>query len=71
MSSSGSSSDEGGLDDDDGGSDDGSSDDGSSDDGAACAAQYVQCGGMDWTGPTCCEAPYMCVDLEPYYSQCQ
>ncbi|KAI9265548.1 endo-beta-D-1,4-glucanase [Helicostylum pulchrum] len=39
---------------------------------ASCSAKYYQCGGINWTGPTCCEAGSTCVS-EPwnaYYSQC-
>lgn len=35
------------------------------------AAQWGQCGGEGWTGPTTCQAPYTCKDFNPYYSQCQ
>ncbi|CAK5282512.1 unnamed protein product [Mycena citricolor] len=34
------------------------------------AAQYAQCGGMGWTGPTSCVAPYTCTAQGQYYSQC-
>jgi cellulase len=36
------------------------------------AAQYAQCGGNGYTGPTTCASPYKCVAVSPpYYSQCQ
>ncbi|KAF3941754.1 Endoglucanase-4 [Dactylella cylindrospora] len=35
------------------------------------AAQWAQCGGSGFTGPTTCVSPYTCVVLNPYYSQCQ
>lgn len=38
--------------------------------GGACAAQWGQCGGQGWTGPTCCVAPYTCKAQNAYYSQC-
>ncbi|KAF7343859.1 hypothetical protein MSAN_01967200 [Mycena sanguinolenta] len=34
------------------------------------AAEYGQCGGTGWTGPTACAAPYTCHVLNAYYSQC-
>ncbi|KAG7090546.1 Esterase/lipase/thioesterase [Marasmius oreades] len=33
-------------------------------------AQYGQCGGIGWTGPTGCVSPYTCTVVNPYYSQC-
>ncbi|KAI0186344.1 acetylxylan esterase [Xylaria flabelliformis] len=33
-------------------------------------AQYVQCGGIGWTGATACASPYTCKKLNDYYSQC-
>ncbi|OJK00068.1 hypothetical protein ASPACDRAFT_28189 [Aspergillus aculeatus ATCC 16872] len=33
-------------------------------------AQYGQCGGLNWSGPTECETPYTCVQQNPYYHQC-
>ncbi|KAI0341425.1 hypothetical protein BDW22DRAFT_1408071 [Trametopsis cervina] len=33
-------------------------------------AQYGQCGGQGFTGPTACVAPYKCTALNAYYSQC-
>jgi Fungal cellulose binding domain len=41
---------------------------GSSDSGQA--AQYAQCGGDGFTGPTVCVAPYTCTVSSEYYSQC-
>lgn len=32
--------------------------------------QYNQCGGLNWTGATSCQAPYSCKIQNPYYSQC-
>ncbi|KAG8927946.1 hypothetical protein FRC03_007269 [Tulasnella sp. 419] len=32
---------------------------------------WSQCGGEGWTGPTICEAGYVCVYINPFYSQCQ
>ncbi|KAL5532102.1 hypothetical protein ACEPAF_5666 [Sanghuangporus sanghuang] len=34
------------------------------------AAHWAQCGGIGWTGPTACAAPYTCQQLNAYYSQC-
>ncbi|KAF7363194.1 Glucanase [Mycena venus] len=37
----------------------------------SCAAQYAQCGGQPWSGPTCCVSPFTCKAISPpYYSQC-
>lgn len=33
-------------------------------------AQYYQCGGQNWTGPTSCASGYTCKAQNPYYSQC-
>uniref|UniRef100_A0A0W0F2F7 AA9 family lytic polysaccharide monooxygenase n=1 Tax=Moniliophthora roreri TaxID=221103 RepID=A0A0W0F2F7_MONRR len=38
--------------------------------GTGTVAQYGQCGGTGWTGPTGCVAPYTCHVVNPYYSQC-
>ncbi|CAF1102542.1 unnamed protein product [Rotaria sp. Silwood1] len=35
-----------------------------------CAAQWDQCGGIGWTGPTTCCAPYVCTYSNDWYSQC-
>ncbi|KAI5475079.1 hypothetical protein MNV49_001955 [Pseudohyphozyma bogoriensis] len=37
---------------------------------SSCAALYYQCGGTNFTGPTCCESGATCVVQNPYYSQC-
>ncbi|PAV17130.1 glycoside hydrolase family 61 [Pyrrhoderma noxium] len=34
------------------------------------AAQYAQCGGTGFTGPTVCASPFTCTKLNDYYSQC-
>lgn len=34
------------------------------------ATSYSQCGGQNWNGPTCCESPFVCTVVNPYYSQC-
>ncbi|KAF5316446.1 hypothetical protein D9619_006691 [Psilocybe cf. subviscida] len=34
------------------------------------AAQYGQCGGIGYTGPTVCASPYTCKKTNDYYSQC-
>lgn len=34
------------------------------------AAHWTQCGGINWSGPTTCEAPYSCQVINDYYSQC-
>ncbi|KAI0339392.1 cellulase [Trametopsis cervina] len=34
------------------------------------AAQWAQCGGIGFSGPTACASPYTCHVLNPYYSQC-
>lgn len=38
--------------------------------GTGGAAQYGQCGGIGWTGPTTCVSPYTCKYSNEYYSQC-
>ncbi|KAJ3032362.1 Esterase/lipase/thioesterase [Rhizophlyctis rosea] len=38
--------------------------------GSSCAAKYGQCGGQNFTGPTCCEAGSTCKFSNAYYSQC-
>ncbi|KAI8802993.1 RlpA-like double-psi beta-barrel-protein domain-containing protein-containing protein [Cladochytrium replicatum] len=35
----------------------------------SCSALYGQCGGINWTGATCCSSG-VCTVLNPYYSQC-
>jgi xyloglucan-specific endo-beta-1,4-glucanase len=37
--------------------------------GGNCAAQWAQCGGQGWTGPTCCTAG-KCTVSNQWYSQC-
>ncbi|KXS21428.1 carbohydrate-binding module family 1 protein [Gonapodya prolifera JEL478] len=37
---------------------------------SACALLYYQCGGINWSGPTCCKTGSHCVVQNPYYSQC-
>ncbi|GAM40517.1 endo-1,4-beta-xylanase Xyl11B [Talaromyces pinophilus] len=39
--------------------------------GGTGAAQWGQCGGIGWTGPTTCVSPYTCKYFNAYYSQCQ
>lgn len=34
------------------------------------AALYHQCGGINWTGPTECEAEAICKQQNPFYYQC-
>ncbi|WYZ46799.1 hypothetical protein EsH8_IX_001024 [Colletotrichum jinshuiense] len=36
----------------------------------SCGAVWTQCGGLEWTGPTCCVSGTTCVLNNPYYSQC-
>eukprot|EP00833_Pecoramyces_ruminatium_P002459 jgi/Orpsp1_1/1176491/evm.model.c7180000057811.1 len=38
---------------------------------AACGGAYAQCGGNNFSGETCCESGYKCVELNEWYSQCQ
>jgi len=38
--------------------------------GGACSAAYQQCGGVQWTGPTCCAEGSTCTQNGDYYSQC-
>lgn len=40
---------------------------------AGCSAVWDQCGGRDWTGPTCCADGSSCetTDGNEYYSQCR
>ncbi|KAK0487434.1 hypothetical protein IW261DRAFT_615678 [Armillaria novae-zelandiae] len=37
---------------------------------SASVAQYRQCGGTTYTGPTACASPFMCVKFSDYYSEC-
>ncbi|PPQ86719.1 hypothetical protein CVT25_012982 [Psilocybe cyanescens] len=36
----------------------------------ATAAHWAQCGGIGFTGPAVCAAPYTCMVANPFYSQC-
>lgn len=36
----------------------------------ALPKRYEQCGGIEFTGVTACEAPWVCTVLNPYYLQC-
>ncbi|UKZ94651.1 uncharacterized protein TrAFT101_009505 [Trichoderma asperellum] len=36
----------------------------------SCAAVYGQCGGIGWSGATCCVSGAQCSALNDYYSQC-
>ncbi|KAH8652054.1 1, 4-beta cellobiohydrolase [Xylariales sp. PMI_506] len=36
----------------------------------SCAALYGQCGGIGWTGATCCASGSTCQELNAYYYQC-
>ncbi|KAJ7823413.1 cellulase [Mycena olivaceomarginata] len=38
--------------------------------GGACAAQFAQCGGQGFSGPTCCSSPFTCKFNNAFYSQC-
>ncbi|CAL1702994.1 unnamed protein product [Somion occarium] len=38
--------------------------------GAGTVAQWGQCGGIGYSGPTACVSPYTCHVLNDYYSQC-
>lgn len=38
--------------------------------GTGTVAQYGQCGGIGYTGPTTCASPYTCKYSSAYYSQC-
>ncbi|CRG86691.1 hypothetical protein PISL3812_03701 [Talaromyces islandicus] len=35
------------------------------------AAEWAQCGGIGWIGPTICQSPFTCKEFNAYYSQCQ
>lgn len=35
------------------------------------AAQWAQCGGINFGGPTACQSPFRCVRLNDWYFQCQ
>ncbi|KFA51949.1 hypothetical protein S40293_07046 [Stachybotrys chartarum IBT 40293] len=34
------------------------------------AAQWAQCGGTNWNGPTTCVSPYTCTRINDFYFQC-
>jgi len=36
-----------------------------------CSALWGQCGGITWSGPTCCDAGLVCFLSNPHYSQCR
>jgi endo-1,4-beta-xylanase len=36
----------------------------------SCSAEWGQCGGLGWTGPTCCVSGTTCSEQNAYYSQC-
>lgn len=38
--------------------------------GDQCSAKYEQCGGKDWTGPTCCKTGLQCFAHNEHYAQC-
>jgi len=38
--------------------------------GGGTQAEYGQCGGIGWTGPTVCASPFVCTFSNSYYSQC-
>ncbi|KAK6497608.1 hypothetical protein TWF481_012014 [Arthrobotrys musiformis] len=38
--------------------------------GGSCSAKWGQCGGIGWTGPTCCQSGSTCQVGNAYYSQC-
>jgi len=38
--------------------------------GSSCSALYGQCGGIGWTGPTCCASGSTCKYSNDWYSQC-
>jgi len=39
-------------------------------DDSTCASKWAQCGGINHTGPTCCESGTTCVWINDYYYQC-
>ncbi|KAI0410024.1 putative class III chitinase [Xylaria palmicola] len=39
--------------------------------GTTGVAQWGQCGGIGYTGPTVCQSPYKCVKTGDYWSSCQ
>ncbi|KAH6974438.1 1, 4-beta cellobiohydrolase [Ilyonectria sp. MPI-CAGE-AT-0026] len=36
----------------------------------SCSSQWGQCGGINWSGATCCESGYYCSKINDYYFQC-
>jgi len=36
----------------------------------SCAKKWAQCGGINYSGPTCCESGSTCNEVNKYYSQC-
>lgn len=38
---------------------------------ATCGGAWVQCGGQEYNGTTCCQTGYSCVIVNDYYYQCQ
>ncbi|KAJ3206473.1 hypothetical protein HDU82_004501 [Entophlyctis luteolus] len=38
--------------------------------GQSCSSLYGQCGGINWTGATCCASGSVCTAYNSYYSQC-
>lgn len=36
----------------------------------SCSAVWTQCGGINWTGPTCCSGNRVCTRQNEWYSQC-
>ncbi|KAF2269510.1 putative swollenin [Lojkania enalia] len=37
----------------------------------ACREQWLQCGGLEYSGETCCNPGLKCIRINEYYSQCQ
>merc|ERR1712048_881904 len=38
--------------------------------GGTCGVIWEQCGGVDWTGATCCDGDNVCLRQHEWYSQC-
>merc|ERR1712187_725795 len=38
--------------------------------GESCGAIWQQCGGVEWTGATCCDGESVCLRQHEWYSQC-
>merc|ERR1712014_528680 len=38
--------------------------------GATCRVVWEQCGGVNWTGATCCDGDKVCLRQSEWYSQC-